>query len=284
MGKTKTAFIGETLTEDSALSGKAKWAKKKAARDSKKQIKDTERSRSTKVPGMGGGQRIVAVTAEPLPEEAPASQGVPLEAQGKSGVKKEHKGGKKYLEALAGIDKNKSYPLEEAVDLAKGASTSRFDGTIELHLSLAKKGRFEVMLPHTGSMAQKRIEIATDETVAKLENGQIDFAVLIATPEFMPKLIPFAKLLGPKGLMPNPKSGTIASDPKSAVEKFSGGTQILQTEKDFPLIHTVVGKVSDTTSDLTENTQSIFQAIGIQNIKSATLAPTMGPGIKIAVA
>lgn len=277
MGKTKTAFIDETLKEDSALSGKAKWAKKKAAREEKKTVR---------VPGLKGGERVVAVSAEPLPEETttPASKGVPFQAQTKGGTRKAHARGKKYLEKLGGIDKTKTYPLAEAVDLAKGASTSSFDGKIELHLNLAKKGRFEVSLPHTGSMSQKRVEVATDETIAKLEKGQIDFDVLVATPDFIPRLVPYAKLLGPRGLMPNPKAGTIAVDPKEAVEKFTGGTLILQTEKDIPLIHTVVGKVSDTPVNLTENTQSIFRAIGIQNIKKAVLSPTMGPSVKVVIA
>ncbi len=278
MGKTKTAFIGETETQASTLSGKAKWEKKKAAREEKK---------TARVAGMGGGQRIVAIEAEPLPEEnlaeggrIRASKGVPFRAQR---VKQQQRG-KKYLEKVTVIDRNKKYLLSEAVEAAKNASTSKFDGNIELHLSLAKKGRYEITLPHTGSMAQKRVVVANDETVSKLEKGQIDFDVLIATPDFMPKLVPFAKLLGPRGLMPNPKSGTIATDSASAVEKFSGGTLILQTEKDFPLIHTIVGKVSDAPSDLTENTQTIFRTIGMQNIKSAFLAPTMGPSVKVAIA
>lgn len=283
MGKTKTAFIGETLSEDSNLSGKAKWEKKRAAKEAK--VKSTEQSRSIKVPGLKGGERVKVIGAEDLPSEDLGSQGLALQEEKKaSSAAQTHKRGKKYLEKLASIDANKKYPLAEAVETTKSVSTSKFDGNIELHLSLAKKGRFEVALPHTGSLQAKRVEIATDETIEKLEKGQIDFDILIATPDFMPKLVPFAKLLGPRGLMPNPKAGTIAADPASAVEKFSAGILVLQTEKDFPLIHTVVGKVSDTPASLTENTQAIFRVIGAQNIKSAFLAPTMGPSVKVAVA
>lgn len=276
MGKTKTAFIGETLTEDSTLSGRAKWEKKKAAKEAKEK-------NEVKVPGLKGGERVKIIGADDLPvEEAPGEE-VKETKQGAQ-TKESGQRGKKYLEKLASIEANKKYSLSEAVETVKSVSTSKFDGNVELHMSLAKKGRFEVALPHTGSLASKRVEVTSDETIAKLEKGQVDFDVLIATPDFMPRLVPFAKLLGPRGLMPNPKAGTITTDPKSAVEKFSGGTLILQTEKDFPLIHTVVGKVSDEPKSLTENTQAIFMVIGIQNIKSVYLAPTMGPSVKVAVA
>ena len=282
MGKTKTAFIGETPSESSNLSGKAKWEKKKAAKEAK--TEGTQRSRSIKVPGLKGGQRVVVIGAETTPEEPSSQEKHPLDTGAGKSSTKIRKRGKKYLEKLAGIDKNKKYSLTEAVETVKSVSTSKFDGSVELHLNLAKKGRFEVVLPHTSSLESKRVEVADDSTITKLEKGQIDFDVLVATPDFMPKLVPFAKLLGPRGLMPNPKAGTVTTDPKAIIDKFSSGARILQTEKDATIIHTVIGKVSDQPKDLTENTQSILHTIGIQNIKSAVLAPTMGPGVKIAVA
>lgn len=187
---------------------------------------------------------------------------------------------KKYREIKTTIDQTKNYPLKEAIELVKKSSYSKFDGTMEVHFVIRKVGlNAQVTLPHSAGKT-KKIEIATEETVVKLSGGKIDFDVLVATPEIMPKLVPFARLLGPKGLMPNPKNGTLVSDIKKA-NSFSVNSITLKTEKEYPLIHTTIGKVSQDDKELTENFQAIAKAIGDKQIVRAYLKATMSPSVKL---
>lgn len=266
MGKTKTSMIIGDAPKDS---GKSKY-------DSRREKKRAERAKSGKVPGMGGGERIVAI-GDDLP---PIEDATTEETKQRSTGPKVR--GKRYLNALSKIDPNKRYPIKEAVELAKQASVSRFTGKLELHVTLDKKGNYEVSLPHTSQSSKKRIEIASDETIKKLEKGTIDFDVLLATPAIMPRLAPFARVLGPKGLMPNPKNGTVTNNPEVAVAKFSGNTAFLKTEKDAPVIHTVIGSLEEPEQNLAENTQAILKSIGSAHILKAVLVSSMGPGIKVA--
>ena len=106
---------------------------------------------------------------------------------------------------------------------------------------------------------------------------------LVATAAMMPKIVPFARLLGPKGLMPNPKNGTLVPDEKKA-KSFSTGTIALKTEKEAPLVHTVIGKVSQDGKELSENLEAIFKAFGgVKQIDKAYIKPTMGPSVKIKI-
>ena len=263
MGKTKTAFVGETLEEKP-----------------KKQRK--EEPKKVHISGLKGGQRIKVVEAE-LPTEGKEEKTEGPERP--KGVEGKAKGpkvrSKKYQEAKAKITAGQLYPLPEVIKLVKETSYSKFDGTVELHLVVKKVGTTaKVSLPHSAGK-EKKIEIASDETVKKLEAGKIDFDILLATAEMMPKLIPFAKVLGPKGLMPNPKNGTLLTDIKKA-KSFSAATLNLKTEKEAPLIHTVVGKVSQNDQELIENTEAILNALGgSKQIVKAYLKATMGPSVKI---
>lgn len=267
MGKTKTAFIADTTPNQT--DGKSKYTKKAAKRSAKT-------ADSVRIPGMGGGERIVAITSD-IPADAVNE---PEQASRRQqGPKKR---GKKYLAASAKIDPTKKYTVREAVELAIATSTSRFPGKLELHVNLEKKSSFEVTLPYATKASQKRVEIATDATIEKLEKGTIDFDVLITTPQMLPRLVPFARLLGPRGLMPNPKNGTVAENPEKAMERFSGNSAIIKTEKDSPVFHTVVGMLSDPEDHLAANTQEILRVASQGNIKKAFLAATMGPGVKIA--
>lgn len=267
MGKTKTAFVADTAS--GGTDGKSKYAKKAAKRSAK-----TENS--VRIPGMGGGERIVAIGAD-FPTQTPQEQKAVAQGQN-TGPKKR---GRKYLAAAAKIDPTKKYTVREAVELATATSTSRFAGKLELHVSLEKKNSFEVTLPHATQATQKRVEIATDATIEKLQKGTIDFDVLITTPQMLPRLVPFARLLGPKGLMPNPKNGTVADNPERAMERFSGNSVMLKTEKDAPVIHTVVGALGDPEDHLVENTQAILKVASLANIRKAVMSATMGPGIQI---
>lgn len=141
------------------------------------------------------------------------------------------------------------------------------------------KGEVEFPYP-TGK--QQKIRIADEALLKEIEKGKIDFTLLIATPQMMPKLAKYAKILGPRGLMPNPKAGTITDQPEELAKKLTGKIT-WKTEPKAPLIHLTIGKVSQPDSQLEENFKALVAAIGQKNIKKATLAPTMGPGVKIKI-
>lgn len=261
MGKTKTAFVGEGLPE-----GKPKREKK-------------QKPEKVHIAGLKGGQRIKVIESE----ETSETQEAAVTQEEKKRIKPPKVRGKKYSEVKAKVNPSQTYALKEAVELAKETSFSSFDGTMELHLTLKKaKISQNVVLPFLAGR-EKKIEIASDETIEKLKAGKIDFDVLIATPEFMPKLVPFAKTLGPRGLMPNPKNKTLVNDINKAKD-FSANTITLKTEKDAPLIHTTFGKVSMSTDDLTQNAEAILTALGgSKQIIKAYVKATMGPSVKTAV-
>jgi large subunit ribosomal protein L1 len=265
MGKTRTAVIGETPKPTK----KQKRAKKKSLKEEK----------GVRIPGLKGGERVVAVSAEPAPIKKDEER---LEKKEEK-VKPPKVRGKKYKEAKAKIDKNKLYPLSEAVKLVKETSYSSFNGSVELHLVVKKQGlSAKVALPYSTGK-EKKVEVANEKTIEKLKKGKIDFDVLLATPDMMPKLIPFAKILGPKGLMPNPKAGTIIKDLSEVTKLKSAKSLNLKTEKKAPLTHTLVGKVDQKDKELVENIKTIIEAIGKHQILKAYLAATMGPSVKISL-
>lgn len=271
MGKTKTAFVGETPEQQTkALKKRAKYEAKKAAK-------------KVRVPGLGGGQRVVAVETEvPTEGEVALKETSALQPTAPRGKRQSGKRrGRKYLTAKANIDPTKNYPAEEAVKLAKETSYSSFPGRLEVHLVL-KKGTFNkvIELPYSPGSA-RRVEIADEDTIKKLEAGKIDFDILIAHPSMMPKLVPFAKFLGPRGLMPNPKSATISDKPEEAAKKFGGNSLQIKSEIKAPLVHTAIGRVDQPEKELTENLARVLSEIGRPNIEKAVIKATMGPSIKI---
>ena len=233
------------------------------------------------VAGLKGGQRVKVVEAA-VTEEAPIED---IKLQSDKGTKSkkiiEKVRGKKYVEAKKKFDREKFYKVLEAVKLVKDSSYSKFDGTMELHLVMKKAGiSSQVALPFQAGK-QKKVEIADENTVAKLKEGKIDFDILVATQEIMPKLVPFARLLGPKGLMPNPKNGTLVPDLKKA-KAYSTGAVTVKTEKEAPLIHTVVGKNSQADKEIVENIEAIFKVLGgNKQIVRAFVKSTMSPSVKI---
>ncbi len=277
MGKTKTALIGETPVEQK--SGKEAYEERMKKKEAAAAKAISDKKEKVRAPGLGGGQRVVAIEAGPIITEEAT---IP-EAEGeKKKVKKIKVRGKKYQESYKKIDKSKNYPLSEAIKLVKNSSYSKFDGTLELHILVRKVGLSEnVVLPHFAAK-EKKVEIADEKTVEKLKTGKIDFDVLLATADMMPKLVPFAKMLGPKGLMPNPKTGTLIKSAKDA-EKFSGNSTLIKTQKDAPVVHTVVGKVSQKDEELAENTKVILDAIGSKQILKAYMKSTMSPSVKLAI-
>lgn len=269
MGKTKTAFI---TGQEETLSGEEKYKlrlKKKAEKEAKEKAK---------VEGLGlkGGERIKVVSADEI-----ITVEVPEDKKGKK-QKGPKTRGKKYLAAKQKIEKDKEYNIKEAIKLVKETSYSSFDGTMEAHFVVKKQGlSVSLSLPHATGKT-KKIEIADENTIKKLEKGNIDFDVLLATPDMMPKLLPFARLLGPKGLLPNPKTGTLIKS-KDEAKNFSTSKINIKTEKDAPLIHTIFGKASMEDKKLEENLESLITAIGSKQIVKLYIKSTMSPSVRVKI-
>lgn len=270
MGKTKTAFISDDT-------GPQKPSYDKAAKEAKRRAR--EEDQKVHISGLKGGQRVKMVEIEP---ETTGTEGEKTEDKKAAKLKKVKVRGKKYLETKSKIDKNKLYKLEEAISLVKETSYSKFDGTVELHLTVKKAGiSANINLPYSTGKT-KKIEIADEKTIEKLKNQKVDFDILLSTVEMMPKLVTFAKILGPRGLMPNPKNGTIIKSPKDA-EKFKGNTLTVKTEKEAPIIHTIAGKVSQNEKELLANTKTVIDGLGQKQVIKGYIKATMGPSIRLAV-
>ena len=188
--------------------------------------------------------------------------------------------GKNYLKVKSLVDKKKKYSLPDALDLVKKTSYSKFDGAVEVVFNVLSKGlRGNVTLPH-GTGKTLRIKIADDALVA---NPVIDFDILVAHPSMMPKLAKIAKILGPRGLMPNPKTGTIGENVEELVLRLRSGQQSWKTESDFPIIHTILGKVSFEEKKLSENFAVLLKSITKDKIVSIFVKATMGPNVRVQI-
>lgn len=268
MGKTKTAFVSETKEVEKTSA--EKYAEKKAKREA--EIAKNQ----PKVEAVGDEEETKEPAAEEIKEEVKQVQKSKREI-----VEKVRS--KKYLEAKSKINKSNVYKIADAVKLIKEASYSKFDGTMEMHLVVKKTGvNINITLPFSAGKS-KKIEVADEKTLEKLKTGKVDFDVLLATPDMMPKLVGFARILGPKGLMPNPKNGTIIKTIKDA-DKFGGNTINIKTEKEAPLIHTSFGKVSQKNEELVKNAETILAKLGgSKTIIRAFVKSSMSPSVKIQI-
>ncbi|MFA5025728.1 MAG: hypothetical protein WC503_04445 [Candidatus Shapirobacteria bacterium] len=191
--------------------------------------------------------------------------------------------GKKYKAVKKKIDVLKLYSLNNAVKLVKETSISKFDGKIEAHLTVMDIGNLgEISFPHL-ELGTKRIVVLNDTILAELKEGKVNFDILIATTTTMPKLLPFARILGPKGLMPNPKNGTLTDKPEEAVKKLSVAKTMIKTEKKAPVVHIIVGKVSQPEKELEANIAELIKVIKAPKIKKLALCATMGPCVKVVI-
>jgi large subunit ribosomal protein L1 len=274
MGKIRVKTFGDEKSEQKQ---KQEEQKRKAAK------------KTAKAPGMKGGERVVSVG--PSEEELAAieinevkAEEMPREEIKKKKVKIQKAfHSEKYAKLLEAVDRSKNYALTEALELLEKLQRKSFDETVELHINTISTGiSGNVALPH-GTGKVTRVAIADDKLIAEIEKGIINFDVLIAEPAMMPKLAKVAKVLGPRGLMPNPKNGTITPKPEEVAKKFAGGQINFKTEAKAPIIHLTVGKLSFGPAKLSENIESLIAAIKKANIVNITLKSTMSPGLKIKI-
>jgi ribosomal protein L1 len=201
---------------------------------------------------------------------------------------------KGYRKSAELIDKAKQYKLSESLELAAKTSHVKFDASVELHIRLGvdprqadQNIRDNVVLP-SGTGKTVKVAILDDDLLAKIDKGEIEFDVLIAKPDQMQKLAKYARVLGPKGLMPNPKSGTVTTDTAKAAEQAKAG-KIEYRVDSTGIVHVAIGKVSFGASKLAINANAVMESIknnrpasvkGIY-IQSLTVTTSMGPGISV---
>ena len=196
-------------------------------------------------------------------------------------VKKSRERSKNYINNRGMVDRTKFHKLPEAVELIKKTSYSKFEGTISADLVVKdQKTQIDISFPHSTGQT-KKIVIVDDKLLKSIEKGDIDFDILIATPDFMPKIAKFARILGPKGLMPNPKMGTVTTDPDKKKKKLEAGKITLKTEKKAPLMHVVIGKTDMKDEQLIENITLLIKKINARKIDKLVLSATMSPGVKV---
>lgn len=226
--------------------------------------------------------------------------------------KEERKHSKKYREVAVLVDKNNYYTSTEAVDLIKKTSTTKFDSSVEIHVRLGvnptaadQQVRGTVALPNgTGKTQRVAVicapdkekeakdagadKVGADSLIAEIEKGTLDFDILVASPDMMAKIGKLGKVLGTKGLMPNPKAGTVTPEVGKAVKELKAGRVEFKVDKSS-IVHQIIGKVSFDAKKLEENYTVFMDALkhakpsGVKGtyIKSINLSTTMGPGIKI---
>lgn len=215
------------------------------------------------------------------PEEMPAQSPENTSEVEVQKVAKTHLRSKKYHAVKARVDRTKNYPLQQAAEMVITTSYSKFTGTVIADLIVKdEKVSAEVSFPYsTGKTV--RVAVVSDELIANVESGKIDFDILVTHPSFMPKLAKLAKILGPKGLMPNPKNGTISPDPDKRAAELSSGKTTVKTERKAPLMHVIVGKTNQEPKQIVANVDALVKAIGVSKISKLTLSATMSPGIKV---
>jgi large subunit ribosomal protein L1 len=223
---------------------------------------------------------------------------------------------KRYTELSKLVDPKKQYSPADAVELVKKTSSTKFDGTVELHIRLGidvKKSdqqvRYTIVMPHAAGKTKKVAAfvpadkekdakdagaeiIGSEELIDKLAtSGKIDFDVAVATPDMMPKLAKLAKILGPKGIMPNPKTETVGTNVKKMVEELKKGKVTVKNDATGNL-HQAIGKASNSSTDLLDNLNAVITAIRKAKpasakgayLKTVVLTSTMGPAIRLDVA
>ena len=294
--KAAEAAAEEAKAEEAPVEAEEKFAK--AGKKSKKHVEEVKAEEARQA------RKAEAKAAEAAAEKPKGAKPVtrPLI----------ERRGKKYQEAAKQIEKNKAYGLKEAIELAIKTSPVKFDATVEAHVRFNvdprqadQNIRTTLVLPN-GNGKTVRVAVFAPEDVAKsakaagadkaadeeflkdLEKGTIDFDVLITVPQYMPKLGKFARLLGPKGLMPNPKAGTVTTNVVDAVKQAKAGKIEYRVDKQS-IVHVGLGKVSFGTDKVLENAEAFFASLKGQKpasikgqfVKTVFVTTTMGPSISV---
>lgn len=276
----------------------------KAGKRSAKAQREAEEAEEKEVRKAAGD-----TTSEDGSEEGTIKKGPKPVARPK--IERRSKGYRKVAEL---VEKNKAYSLKEALELVTKTSTSKFDGSVELHINLGvdprqadqniratvslpngtgKTVRVAVFAPVDQHEAAKKAGadiVGEEEFLTQLDKENINFDILVATPQFMPKLGKYARMLGPRGLMPNPKSGTVTTNVGQAVKEAKAGRVEYRVDKQA-IVHLAIGKVSFGADKLEENAKAFFESLNSVKpttlkssyIKAVTAAPTMGPSAKVDV-
>lgn len=240
-------------------------------------------------------------TAEQISETAQDTQTAKISVAKKQST---HHKGKKYQEAKKLVE-NKLYSAKEAIELLPKTSITKFDPAVEIHLNVTDKNtKGTVSYPHPFGTKQKQTKYlifsdvklttgdkdkqiihASQKTIDEIESGKlkpkVDFDAVLTTPKFMPQLAKVAKILGPAGLMPNPKDGTIAEDIQKALKAKNKQGYQYKTDPAAPIVHAKIGKLSQKSSELEENLKTLVASIGASRIRKGVLATTMGPAVKL---
>ena len=311
MAKTKAELIAEAKELGIEVDEKAKVAEIKALIDTSTETEDVQVAKA----GKRSAKAIKEAEEKQAKEERKAS-GETVEQPKKAPVKparsRLERRAKGYRKSAEKIETDKAYSLNEAVKLAKSTSHVKFDATVELHVNLnvdpkqadqnvrdtlllpagtGKSVKIAVFTEDAAAAKKSGADIAgTDEIIALLEKGSTDFDILIATPQLMPQLGKYARVLGPRGLMPNPKSGTVTTDVDKAVAEAKAGRVEYRVDS-TGIVHVGVGKVSFEDQKLLDNINAVMTSVKNNKpasikgayIKRAYLTTSMGPSITVNV-
>ena len=291
----------EKLTGAAKLKEEKKPKKRQKGKEGQEDLEGTEGKQEKPVQASTEKPSVSSQPSKPPQSPAPPQPSEPSQPSKSSKPSSHHKG-HKYLAARQKLEKGKQYGAKEAISLLNETSTVKFDPTVELHLNVVDKSiKGTVSLPHPFEtktkekrylvFSEKKEEVdgvkviwGDDKTITDIETGQLkpgrDFDAVVSTPQFMPKIAKIAKILGPAGLMPNPKSKTVTEDIEKALKTKNDGLA-LRCELQAPIIHTKLGKLSAKSEELEENLKALIFAIGPQKIKKAVIKSTMSPSIRL---
>lgn len=294
MGKKRVAILGDSESEEKLRQQKIIERQQKKLREGKKLSKSesqvaqfTKQSRQA-LDELDTNLDPIAAMREEMSRlkqerEKTLFTDVKQTKTAKVNLKKGPGRSLKYKTIKSKNSRTQALSLIDATKQIKSISYSKFVGSIELHINLKKKESFTsttIDMPHATGQAKKAVVI-DDQIIADLQSKKINFDILYASPDQMKLLVPFAKLLGPRGLMPNPKNGTLVPNPPKAVSAYKPTSLTIKTEPKAPLIHTVIGLTDMSQTQIADNLTTALKSVDPKNIVSAYISATMSPSIKL---